>query len=224
LELEERLNLLCTAVRKLSQPSIYANQEAARPVYELAVEKFKVVPGYADHFRQKMLDMKELGAVGGARYSEYLRERGNILLALRHIQTPETVAMLASLLDDDDLEGAPEWTPTLGKASAVTIKHIIESPPAEYVVDIRPWLAWREHVEQGKQTYSFKGSDRRYNFEGEVVTPVRTKPRRPDPAPAPLKEAPKATASHIWGLIAGCTALLLGGWFFLRYVAGRSPS
>ncbi|GAA5480834.1 hypothetical protein [Haloferula sargassicola] len=203
----EKFGLLIEAINKLHQPSIYANQAASLPVHQRAVAALSSSEGYADYFADRIRGLKHRGLEENSpAYHRYLTERRWIFSALSQIHTPEMVEMFAGFLDDNDERRLPDLEATLGQASASKLAGMLEDPPVNSSSRMDLWLEWRDRVREGKQTYAFKGSKKRYDFQGEVMAPP-PRPRRsfdernPEPVAESGKKPPRSPVAVIAGTL-----------------------
>jgi len=195
---DERIQRLGRSVVQLSQPSIFPNQEAARPVYEEAQLILLTTPGHAYYYRDLILKAKDKGFANGQPanvpgYHDYTLERMYALETLSHLPSLETMEVLNGFLDDTDRpSGEPGdigYFNDLALTSITTFRKLIEE-------DARKdhgmtWKQWRDAVRAGELTFHFKGSKIRYNFEG----PVPEQKTRP-PRSAPSSQSPSDPSSR----------------------------
>lgn len=170
-----RIEQLGRALVQLSQPSIFPDQELARPVYLEAQRKLLEIDGHAIFYRDKILKAKNNAFTNGEpstepAYHGYTRERMWSLQRLSHLPSLETMDVLSNFLDDTDRpsgeEGDLGYYNSLAVTCTTTLRKLIqEDAKKDYALS---WREWRDEVRAGRLTFRFKGSDIRYNFEGPV--------------------------------------------------------
>jgi hypothetical protein len=131
-------------------------------------------PEYANYYRNDLVEWNKIAIKDGAAWSDFVVKRAKVVRTLAVLQTPESVEALAGLLDCDETRNVPMEGGPLSQLAASALSGMIENPPAKF--NPIPWREWRERVASGKQTFQFKGSPVRYNFEGPVAEAAQPQP------------------------------------------------
>jgi hypothetical protein len=168
-----RIDPLGDAILKLSKTSIFGIDER-KAVFERAKNMMLRTPGYGDHYREMLIDANKVATIDGPSWNKFSTERGRVVETLKLLPTAESVEALAGLLDCDETRNVPMEGGPLSQVAASALSGMIENPPAKF--NPIPWREWRERVASGKQTFQFKGSPVRYNFEGPVAEAAQPKP------------------------------------------------
>ena len=196
-------------------PAVVDEMLAATPV------ELSHMTEYADYFADRIRDLKRRGLEEDSpAYHRYLTERRWIFSALSQVHTPEVVEVFAGFLDDNDQRRLPDLEGTLGQASASELAGMLENPPVNSSMRMDLWLEWRDRVRAGKQTYSFKGSKKRYDFQGEVLATPRTS-RRPveERSERPAVDSGDEPERTPWVPVVGALLALMLGFAFWKWKA-----
>ncbi len=215
---EEAMPELAMLYRKYRLPTFSKAMETqVVPALETALAERPEFPGF---FRDYVSRLKEEGLENGPAYNHYLTERQKVFTVLGYFHTPEVVDILAGFLGDNDKRRLPDLEGTLGQASASTLAGMLEDPPVPSSTRMDLWLEWRDQVREGKQTYSFKGSKKRYDFQGEVLATPRTS-RRPvdERSERPAVDQANEPEETPWVPVAGALLALLLGFAFWKWKA-----
>jgi hypothetical protein len=185
-------------------------------IFQKIQDELLSIPGHARYFfnelKREQIEVEQFPTNTGPRVS-YDFHRGLYFLTMRHLPSPETIAVLGEFLSDDkDAPGPLDQTksydydipPANSEYSATTISHIgLREPPASkdsYDADPETHLAktraWWEEVKAGKRTFSFKGQAVEYRFKPDgtwdtipISNPPddRTQPSHETPSTRPVK-------------------------------------
>jgi len=161
----ERFEPLGKAVLKLSRINIFQVEERI-PVFERAKAMMIANPGYGDYYRDQVIRMAEDATRSGPAWNKLKVEGGYALRTLELLPTAESIRALSEMLDHDKTRGVPHEGGSLAEMASGALFHMIENPPGRTYPP--PWREWRERVKSGKETFQFKGSEVRYNFQGPV--------------------------------------------------------
>ena len=205
-------------LRKLSRGNVYQLKERFE-VYDKVQSTMVAIPGHARHFadeiKREQKKVANYPTVTGPRVS-YDHMRGWNFLTMRHLPSPETIAVLGDFLaDDKDQPGRRDPSksydydipPANSVYSAGAINEIgLRNPPIEaktnavYPEDLlAATRAWWEEVRSGQRTFSFKGQAVEYRFrpDGTWETIPIANPRDHGPKPVPAAKASEKQASPL---------------------------
>jgi hypothetical protein len=165
------------------------------------------IPGHARYFADQIkLEQKKFTndpTITRPRVA-YNRMRGWNFLTMRHLPSPETIAVLGDFLADDKDQPGPrdpsksydyDIPPANSVHSAETINKIgLRNPPIKAEANaVHPddllvaTRAWWEEVKSGKRTFSFKGQPVEYRFKPDGTWETIPIANPPDDGPKPVQ-------------------------------------
>jgi hypothetical protein len=168
---------------------------------------------FADEIKREQKDVANYPTVAGPRVS-YDRMRGMYFLTMRHLPSPETIAVLGEFLSDDKDQPGPldpsknydyDLPPANSVYSAGAINNIgLRDPPmntganAAHPDDLlAATRAWWEEVKSGQRTFSFKGQAVEYRFRPdgtwETIPVANSSDDGPKPVPSPTDSDKQAS-------------------------------
>jgi hypothetical protein len=168
--------------------------------FKLARERVLQIPGFADHFKQKILAISAWE--NGESTVETLEQSGWYFIILSQLPHPDTVRVLGELLHDDrdPTKGSPSHSPHVPNSvhAAYALHEIgLQRPPVagrygNARKDLPTWRLWFEQVQHGK-SFSFVGDTRTYTLAESSLSAATRKSRRPKP-----NEGVPADSSNQW--------------------------
>jgi hypothetical protein len=209
----EQLNSLWLGLKNMGYRQRYEGYsvEVDRIFYKIQATMLSI-PGhsryFADEIKREQEKIKDDPTVTGPRVS-YDRMRGWYFLTMRHLPSPETIAVLGDFLADDKDQPGPldpsksydyDLPPANSVYSAGAIHDIgLRNPPMKEEGDaahpddlLAATRAWWEEVKTGKRTFSFKGQAVEYRFRPDGAWDTIPIANPPDDGPKPVPALPES--------------------------------
>lgn len=226
ISLEEQLNSLQWVLRGVGPIPPKRRSSEEQQLYRQTQHLLTSTPGHAHYYRDLILEAKNKAFTNGQlstepAYSNYTDVRMYALLTLSYLPSLETMEVLSDFLDDQDkpanYDVEPDYFYPLCQAIPPALKRLIqEDPQKDFQPTARPW---RDEVRAGRLTFRFKGSDKRYNFEGRVADKA-PRPEKSqtssDPLSSPMTGDPDSSSiatdnatTSSRNVIIACSALFL---------------
>jgi hypothetical protein len=180
----ENISYFGEVIRKLSRDNIFQLKERFQ-VYDKVQETLLSIPGharyFADEIKREQKKVAHSPTITGPRVA-YDRNRGKYFMILRHLPSPETIAVLGEFLADDiDTPGPLDPSksydygipPANSQYSASAIDKIgLRNPPLSPTAPVLMpedllvvTRAWWDEIKSGRKTFSFVGQDVEYRFK-----------------------------------------------------------
>jgi hypothetical protein len=186
---EKRISYLWLGLRNMGHRKSSDNHSSeVQIIYQKIQDELLSIPGharyFADEIKREQHQVAHYPTVTGPR-GTYDFNRGLYFLTMRHLPSPETIAVLGDFLADDKDQPDPrdpsksyDYDIPLANShhAAETLDKIglrdPPVPPARHQVsplipeDYLPYArAWWDEVESGNRTFSFKGQAVEYRFK-----------------------------------------------------------
>jgi hypothetical protein len=156
------------------------------PAFKLARERLLEFPGFAEHFRQKILAASAWE--NGESTVQSRENRGFLFQTLSQLPHPETIRVLGELLQDDRDPSKGEVTDTRYVTNSLNAAYSLhgiglKKPPVggrygNAREDLPTWRLWFEQVQHGK-SFSFVGDPKTYTLAEKSQANTTRQERRP---------------------------------------------
>lgn len=176
LPVSEQVHQLTGALRGIGSTPPELRSAEEQKLFSAIQEHLLGTPGHAEQYRATFNDYHE----GGGLLKSLPAWRPQYAFSvLRYLPSPETVGLLADLLDYFPPEPYEYGTvPPVGAEAARELSRLLADGEHPKFIARDEWLSWRKELRDGA-TFRFAGSNTIYTLEG----PVRgtTSQPRPDP-------------------------------------------
>lgn len=179
---EEQIELLVTALRKMSRYDIFQLHERFE-IYDMAQKRVISIPGHAECIRDRVLSAQnEVKAhlddgQTSVKLGEYYTEKSRSFEALSHLPSAENVRILGEFLSDEwtgDLsiqEGAKVFPLSHDAVRAFGQLPLIGKPfpqteGYQAPEQLEGWRQWYQEIKSGKRTFRFEGDPTEYDLNG----------------------------------------------------------
>jgi hypothetical protein len=158
-------------------------EKGDRPVFHAAQKALLSIPGYAEHYRNRILRAKAAREAAdgkteyGARAGDFRTEMHDGFQTLTQLPSPETVRVMGDFLFDDSVNPhVVQDNMREEPLSHTAVRYIARLPFASATPsnkgntdaerDLPAWRQWYEQIKSGKRTFRFEGDPTEYDLNG----------------------------------------------------------